>query len=96
MMPRPLLLVFLLLMIVITSQFEWKQQLVVDVDSTSSLSLKQRRISKGVETVKEKIILVQEKNIRRLNEVVRHLQQQLHQCRSTNNGTTNSTIVSLY
>jgi hypothetical protein len=49
-------LVFLLLMIVITSQFEWKQQLVVDVDSSSSISQKQQRISKGVETIKEKVL----------------------------------------
>lgn len=37
------------------------------------------------------IILVQEKNIRRLNELVRHLQEQLQQCRS-NNRTTNGTV----
>ncbi|KAK2433659.1 hypothetical protein QL285_018898 [Trifolium repens] len=92
MMPRPMFLVFLLLMIVITSQFEWKQQLVVDVDSSSSISQKQQRISKGVETIKEKIILVQEKNIRRLNEVVRHLQEQLQQCRSNHNVTANGTV----
>ncbi|RHN60450.1 hypothetical protein MtrunA17_Chr4g0025951 [Medicago truncatula] len=91
MMLRPLLLVFLLLMFVITSQFEWKQQLMVDVDSTSTISQKQQRFSKGVEIVKEKIILVQEKNIRRLNEVVRHLQQQLQQCRSSND-TRNGTV----
>nr|XP_027191236.1 uncharacterized protein LOC101501835 isoform X3 [Cicer arietinum] len=71
--------------------FEWKQQLVVDVDSSSSISQKQQRISKAIETVKEKIILVQEKNIRRLNEAVRNLQEQLQQCRSSN-GTSNGTV----
>ncbi|OIW05884.1 hypothetical protein TanjilG_23670 [Lupinus angustifolius] len=85
-----MLLVFLLLIVIFTSQIEWKQQVVVDVDSNSSISQKHQRISKGIETVKEKIILVQEKNIRRLNELVQHLQKQLHQCRSgnvTSNGT---------
>ncbi|KAK7257597.1 hypothetical protein RIF29_31673 [Crotalaria pallida] len=86
-----MLLVFLLLVLIFTSQIEWKQQLVADVDSNSSISQKQQRISKGIETVKEKVILVQEKNIRRLNELVRRLQKQLHQCRSSN-GTTNGTL----
>ncbi|XP_027345634.1 uncharacterized protein LOC113857698 [Abrus precatorius] len=90
-MSRPILLVFLLLILIITSQFEWKQQLVIDVDSNSSLSQKQQQISNRVEAVKEKIILVQEKNIRRLNDLVRHLQEQLQQCRSSN-GTTNGTV----
>ncbi|KAK4255280.1 hypothetical protein QN277_008295 [Acacia crassicarpa] len=94
MMSRPMLLVFLLLILIITSQFEWKQQLVADVDSNPSVSQKQNQISKREETVKEKIILVQEKNIRRLNELVRHLQEQLQQCRS-NNRTTNGTVTPL-
>ncbi|KAE9593112.1 hypothetical protein Lal_00028814 [Lupinus albus] len=90
-MSRQMLLVFLLLIVIFTSQIEWKQQVVVDVESNSSISQKQQRISKGIETVKEKIILVQEKNIRRLNELVQHLQKQLHQCRS-GNGTSNGTV----
>ncbi|RZB83776.1 hypothetical protein D0Y65_032335 [Glycine soja] len=99
--------------------FEWKQQLVADVDSNPNLPQKQHQISKAEETVKEKktlppmlnfdlapierasstslgllnyeIILVQEKNIRRLNELVRHLQEQLQQCRGRN-GTINGTV----
>ncbi|KAG4385937.1 hypothetical protein AAZX31_12G176200 [Glycine max] len=90
-MSRPMLLVFLLIILIITSQFEWKQQLVADVDSNPSVSQKQHQISKAGETVKEKIILVQEKNIRRLNELVRHLQEQLQQCRGRN-GTINGTV----
>lgn len=89
-----MLLVFLLIILIITSQFEWKQPLVADVDSNPNVSQKQRQISKPEETVKEKIILVQEKNIRRLNELVRHLQEQLQQCRGSN-GTTNGTSSSL-
>ncbi|KAK6926535.1 hypothetical protein RJ641_008254 [Dillenia turbinata] len=81
-MSRPMLLVFLLLVLIITSQFEWKQQLVSDLDATPSISDKQQRISKREEAVKEKIILSQEKNIQRLNELVRSLREQLVQCRS--------------
>ncbi|KAJ1408483.1 hypothetical protein SESBI_23466 [Sesbania bispinosa] len=54
-MSRPMLLVFLLIILIITSQFEWKQQLVVDVDSNPSLSQKQHHITKAEETVKEKV-----------------------------------------
>ncbi|RHN75484.1 hypothetical protein MtrunA17_Chr2g0321751 [Medicago truncatula] len=90
-MSRPMLLVFLLIILIITSQFEWKQPLVSDVESNSSVTQKQHRISNAEETVKEKIILVQEKNIRRLNELVRHLQEQLQQCKGSN-GTINSTV----
>ncbi|CAL0321818.1 unnamed protein product [Lupinus luteus] len=91
-MSRPVLLVFLLIILIITSQFEWKQQLVADVDSNPSVPQKQQHISQGEDTVKEKIILVQEKNIQRLNELVRHLQEQLQQCRGSNE-TRNGTVV---
>ncbi|KAM3692953.1 hypothetical protein ACB098_08G126300 [Castanea mollissima] len=83
-MSRPMLLVFLLLVLIITSQFEWKQQLVIDLDSTPSISQKQHQISKREEVVKEKIILSQEKSIQRLNELVRSLRKQLQQCRDSN------------
>ncbi|PON78839.1 peptidyl-prolyl cis-trans isomerase G [Parasponia andersonii] len=88
-MSRPMLLVFLLIVLIITSQFEWKQQLVIDLDATPSISQKQQRVSKREEAVKEKIILSQEKNIQRLNELVRSLREQLQQCRGNNeaNGT---------
>jgi hypothetical protein len=48
MMPQPLLLVFLPLIYEMTSQFECKQQqLVIDVDSSTSISQKQQQVSKG-------------------------------------------------
>ncbi|KAM7522547.1 hypothetical protein LguiA_012449 [Lonicera macranthoides] len=93
-MSRPMLLVFLLLVLIITSQFEWKQQLVSDIEATPSISQKQQQISKREEAVKEKIILSQEKNIQKLNDLVRSLRKQLLQCRS-NNETTNDTLSSL-
>ncbi|KAJ0085004.1 hypothetical protein Patl1_30341 [Pistacia atlantica] len=56
MMSRPLLLVFLLLILIITSQFEWRQQLVVDLDTTPTINQKQYQISKREEAVKEKVL----------------------------------------
>ncbi|KAK9279306.1 hypothetical protein L1049_012985 [Liquidambar formosana] len=90
-MSRPMLLVFLLLILIITSQFEWKQQLVIDLDTSPSISQKQQHISKREEAVKEKIILSQEKNIQRLHELVRSLREQLLLCRG-NKETANGTV----
>ncbi|PPD73519.1 hypothetical protein GOBAR_DD29544 [Gossypium barbadense] len=53
-MSRPMLLVFLFIIIIITSQFEWRQPLVVDVDTTPSVSQKPQQISRREEAVKEK------------------------------------------
>ncbi|XP_057782008.1 uncharacterized protein LOC131000227 [Salvia miltiorrhiza] len=83
-MSRPMLLVFLLLILIITSQFEWRQQIVNDMDTNTAVSQKQQQISKREEGVKEKIILSQEKSIQKLNEVVKNLREQLQQCRSSN------------
>ncbi|XP_023512164.1 uncharacterized protein LOC111776968 [Cucurbita pepo subsp. pepo] len=87
-MSRSMLLVFLFVILIITSQFEWKQQLVPEVHTRVN-SQKQQQISTREEAVKEKILLSQERNIQRLNEVVRSLREQLQQCRGRNitNGT---------
>ncbi|XP_050138503.1 protein GL2-INTERACTING REPRESSOR 1-like [Malus sylvestris] len=53
-MSRPVLLVFLLLILIITSQFEWKQQVVPDLDTTPSISKKQNQNSNREVAVKEK------------------------------------------
>ncbi|XP_050941087.1 uncharacterized protein LOC127149484 [Cucumis melo] len=89
MMSRSMLLVFLFVILIITSQFEWRQQLVPEVDTTVNSQKQQQQISTREEAVKEKILLSQERNIQRLNEVVRSLRQQLQQCRGRNitNGT---------
>lgn len=83
-MSRPIVLVFLLVVLIITSQFEWKQQLVNDMEASPSVSQKQNHLLNRDEVVKEKIILSQEKNIQRLNTLVQSLQQQLLQCRGIN------------
>ncbi|KAG6432765.1 hypothetical protein SASPL_104352 [Salvia splendens] len=56
-MSRPMLLVCLLLILIITSQFEWRQQLVSDMDTNPAESQKQQQISKREEGVKEKVIV---------------------------------------
>uniref|UniRef100_A0A0E0K0Q0 Uncharacterized protein n=1 Tax=Oryza punctata TaxID=4537 RepID=A0A0E0K0Q0_ORYPU len=91
MMSRSALLIFLLVVLIVTSQLEWKQQLVNELESTSH---KQKHISSRGELVKERIILSQEKMIRLLNEHIQNLQQQLLQCR-VNNRTANSSGSSL-
>ncbi|CAI0398422.1 unnamed protein product [Linum tenue] len=93
-MSRPMLLVFLLLIFIITSQFEWRQQLVNDIDPTPGITSRQQQLSKREEAVKEKIILSQEKNIHKLNELVRDLRQQLSECKC-NNETSTATANSL-
>ncbi|PIA59254.1 hypothetical protein AQUCO_00400264v1 [Aquilegia coerulea] len=82
-MSRPMVLVFLLVVLIITSQFEWKQQLVSDQEK-QSVSQKLEHGSQKEEVIKEKIILSQERNIQRLNELVRNLRQQLLQCKGNN------------
>ncbi|XP_047983540.1 uncharacterized protein LOC125224220 [Salvia hispanica] len=95
-MSRPMLLVCLLLILVITSQFEWRQQLVSDMATNPAESQKQQQISKREQGAKEKIILSQEKSIQKLNEVVKSLREQLQQCRSIKETTTlNATLSSL-
>ncbi|KAF8395437.1 hypothetical protein HHK36_019383 [Tetracentron sinense] len=68
MMSRPMLLLILLLILIFTSQFEWKHQLVNELEASPSISQKQQHISKSEETVKEKawiyssLQLLQEQN----------------------------------
>ncbi|PKI47023.1 uncharacterized protein LOC116207800 [Punica granatum] len=90
-MSRPWVLVFLLLLIVFTSQFEWKQQFGNEVEQGPNASQKEQHVSKREEAVKEKIILSQEKNIQKLNELVRTLHEQLLQCRGETEGNGSST-----
>ncbi|KAL8483514.1 hypothetical protein ACS0TY_026271 [Phlomoides rotata] len=57
-MSRPLLLVFLLMVLVFTSQFEWRQQLS-DMDTNPEESQKLQQIPKREEVVKEKLVRVE-------------------------------------
>lgn len=51
------MLVSLLLILVITSQFEWRQQLVSDAYTTPNESQKQQQIPHREEGVKEKVVV---------------------------------------
>ncbi|KAL1199197.1 hypothetical protein V5N11_005554 [Cardamine amara subsp. amara] len=82
-MSRPILVVFLLVILIVTCQFEWRQPLV-ELDAAPSLSQKHKLISMREEAVKEKIILSQERHIQRLNDLVRSLQIQLLRCKGEN------------
>lgn len=54
-MSRLLLLVFLLLLIVFTSQVEWNQQIINEVEANPILSRKQQDVLDAQESVKEKV-----------------------------------------
>lgn len=91
-MSRPALLVFLLLLIVFTSQVEWNQQIINEVEANPTVSRKQQDVLDAQESVKEKIILSQEKSIQKLNKLVQSLQEQLVQCRVINGAVVDTSI----
>ncbi|TVU43971.1 hypothetical protein EJB05_03393 [Eragrostis curvula] len=92
-MRRPIVLIFLLLVLIITSQVEWKQQ-IGDTDANPTATRRRQQSLEREDTVKEKvghkvmsyvqIILAQEKNIQQLNELIQSLQLQLLHCRGSN------------
>ncbi|KAK3016640.1 hypothetical protein RJ639_005963 [Escallonia herrerae] len=93
-MARPVLLVILLFVIVFTSQLDWNPQIVNEAEATPTLAQKQHHVTKRQEDIKEKIILSQEKNIHKLQKLVRSLEEQLLECRGRN-GAVNDTLSSL-
>ncbi|KAK4758202.1 hypothetical protein SAY87_019503 [Trapa incisa] len=54
-MYRAMLLAFLMLMLIITSQFEWRQPLLADPDPAPSIAERQYQISEHQEAIKEKV-----------------------------------------
>lgn len=50
------MIVFLLVILIVTSQFEWRQPLL-ELDAAPSLSLKHQQIAKREEAVKEKVLI---------------------------------------
>ncbi|CAN8300978.1 unnamed protein product [Cochlearia groenlandica] len=83
-MSKPVMLVFLLVILIVTSQFEWRQPLLDQLDAAPSLAQKHRQISNKEEAVKEKILLSQERHIQKLNDLVRSLETQLLRCKGDN------------
>ncbi|CAL4919995.1 unnamed protein product [Urochloa decumbens] len=80
---RPIVLIFLLLVLIITSQFEWKQQ-IGEAEANPTTTRRRQQALEREDVVKEKIILAQEKNIQQLNELIQSLQLQLLHCRGSN------------
>ncbi|CAI9289755.1 unnamed protein product [Lactuca saligna] len=92
-MSRSLLLVTLLLLMVLTSQFDWNQKVVNEVETRSSALLRrQQLVLQREEYVKEKIILSQEKHIQKLKTVVQSLQQELLLCRGKDDFLNDTTV----
>ncbi|KAL2323040.1 hypothetical protein Fmac_027419 [Flemingia macrophylla] len=94
-MSRLWALACLLFLIVFTSQLEWKQQSRSETETRSTTFQKLENIAQREESMKEKIILSQEKNIQRLHELVRSLREQLVQCKAASevsNVTTNPLV----
>lgn len=52
MVSRPVVLVFLLVVLIVTSQFEWKQQLVNELESKAR---NQKHVSSREELVKDQV-----------------------------------------
>lgn len=57
-MSRPWVLVCLLLLIVFTSQFEWKQQYGNEIEASPNTSKRQQYQSEREESVKEKVSFI--------------------------------------
>ncbi|KAI4295092.1 hypothetical protein MLD38_040640 [Melastoma candidum] len=82
-MSWPWVLVFLFLMIVFTSEFEWRQQFGNEPE-LKPISSSKEDIGRREEVVKERIIISQERYIQKLQELVRNLHQQLLNCKRGN------------
>ncbi|TVU39818.1 hypothetical protein EJB05_13258, partial [Eragrostis curvula] len=90
----PVVLVFLLLVLVITSQFEWKQQIGDAADADPAAARRRQQLLGRDDAVKEKgLILSQEKNIQQLNQLIESLQRQLLHCRRGSNNTVHTTTI---
>ncbi|XP_010423364.1 PREDICTED: uncharacterized protein LOC104708483 isoform X1 [Camelina sativa] len=85
-MTRSWVLLFVLMFIVLTSQFEWNEQADSETETSRPLILsdQEQHIPQGKESLHEKKILSQEKKIQKLNELIRDLRRQLLQCRNEN------------
>ncbi|VAH45967.1 hypothetical protein VPH35_028749 [Triticum aestivum] len=89
---RPVVLVCLLIVLIITSQFEWKQQIEDAADADPVTARRRQQVLAKEDAVKEKILLSQEKNIQQLNELIESLQRQLLHCRGSNKTIHTTTI----
>eukprot|EP00250_Pteridium_aquilinum_P006888 c16714_g1_i1 orf=411-725(+) len=78
-MSRLVTLGLVLLVLIVTSQSEWRPQFGNVVELTSA-ALKQQQVMNRRDFIKEQIILSQEQKIYGLSELVKILQHKLGQC----------------
>ncbi|GER33213.1 hyaluronan mediated motility receptor-relatedfamily protein [Striga asiatica] len=86
-MSKLMLIIALLMVLVIVSQIEWRQPFLGDVDPQKQIPDAERE-----KVVKEKIILIQEKSIHKLNEAIQNLNKKLKKCACFNMTLNNSTF----
>ncbi|KAJ7567939.1 hypothetical protein O6H91_01G013000 [Diphasiastrum complanatum] len=77
-MSRPMLLALVLLVLFLTSQTDWLEQ--TKTVPESNVATKPQQVHTERQLIKEQIILIQEKRIYILNQLVKNLQHQLSLC----------------
>lgn len=79
-MSRPMALGLVLLVLILTSQSDWKQDMKPELDDTASPVAKREVALTNLEVVRREIILIQEKEIHELKLRVKILEEQLKKC----------------
>jgi len=79
-MSRPMALGLVLLVLILTSQSDWKQDMKPELDDTAFPVAKREVALTNLEVVRREIILIQEKEIHELKLRVKILEEQLKKC----------------
>ncbi|KAG0566428.1 hypothetical protein M758_7G059700 [Ceratodon purpureus] len=79
-MSRPMALGLVLLVLILTSQSDWKQDTRTELEENASTVTKQEDALTNRDTVKQEIILMQEKEIHHLKLHVKSLEEKLKLC----------------
>ncbi|KZV17377.1 hypothetical protein F511_23060 [Dorcoceras hygrometricum] len=80
-MARTMILFLLLLILIVTTQFRWWHKI-----AGRTGFYKQHQVSDIEADLEDSIVLMQEKTINKLNELVQNLKEQLQICRSSRFG----------
>ncbi|XP_024395832.1 uncharacterized protein [Physcomitrium patens] len=81
-MSRPMALGLVLLVLILTSQSDWKQDMKTESEDRTSTITKQEVALTNLEALRKEVILMQEKEIHDLKLQVQSLQEQLKNCKS--------------
>lgn len=79
-MSRPMVLGLVLLVLILTSQSDWKIEPKVDLEAASIAISKQQKLQSNHEKVNKEILVMQEKEIYVLKLHIKSLQEQLARC----------------